>query len=40
MIIRCDDLDMMLDTIAGLVARGLSFEADASIFTIKLTGGY
>jgi len=29
-----------LDIVEELVHRGLTFEADASTFTIKLTGGF
>ena len=40
MTITCDTEDTFLDTLAGLVRRGLMFQADAGALTIKLTGGY
>ena len=40
MIIHARYLAQFLDLIEGLVQRGLTFEADASTFTIKLTGGF
>ena len=44
MTIYLDDFATYLDTIEGLVHRGLQFEsfhdADRQRFTIKLTGGY
>jgi len=40
MSIACDDLAQFLDTVAGLVARGLTFRADAGAFLIHLTGGF
>jgi hypothetical protein len=38
--ISCTDLRQFLNTIAGLVERGLRFEADADTLKITLTGGY
>lgn len=38
--ITCPDLNLFLNMISGLTMRGLTFEADAAEFTIKLTGGY
>lgn len=40
MIIKCHDLPAFLDTIEGLVHRGLTFDANASNLTITLLGGY
>lgn len=40
MIINCHGLDQFLDTIAGLVERGLTFDAFSDTFTIRLTGGF
>jgi len=40
MTIQCRDLSVFLDVCAGLVERGLTFEADADRMTIKLTGGF
>ena len=40
MIIYCDDIAQFLDTIEGLVRRGLTFKADFRTFNITLTGGF
>lgn len=40
MTIYCDNETEFLSAIHGLVMRGLTFEANAHTFTIKLTGGY
>lgn len=40
MTIDCPNLDSLLDCVAGLVMRGLTFKADASSLTITLTGDY
>lgn len=40
MTVECSNLDNFLDTVAGLVKRGLTFNADAEALTITLTGGY
>lgn len=40
MLIRCGTLAEFLDIIAGLVERGLTFNANASDCTIQLTGGF
>lgn len=40
MTIECPNLESLMDCVAGLVKRGLTFKADASILTITLTGGY
>lgn len=40
MTIQCDTRDEFLDTIHGLVLRGLTFKANASTFSIILLGGY
>jgi hypothetical protein len=40
MTITCETQRIFLDTIAGLVERGLGFEADAFNYTIKLTGAH
>ena len=40
MIIHCGDIAQFLDAIEGLVRRGLTFRADATQFSITLTGGY
>lgn len=39
-ITRCADLEQFLDLIAGLVKRGITFEANADRLTITLTGGF
>ena len=38
--IVCSSTEEFLDVIAGLVQRGLVFTADASTWTITLTGGF
>jgi hypothetical protein len=38
--IKAGTLVEFMDLVAGCVARGLTFEADASTLTIWLTGGY
>jgi len=40
MIIYCATMVEFLDTIQGLVERGLMFEAYADSLHIKLTGGF
>jgi hypothetical protein len=40
MIINCHGLTLFLDTIAGLVERGITFEAYSDSFMIRLTGGF
>lgn len=40
MTIICSDLDDFLDTIAGLVRRGLTFKGRQRDLTIELLGGY
>jgi len=40
MTISCNDLKDFLDTIAGLVERGLTFSANGSTLEIRLTGGF
>lgn len=40
MTIHCADIHEFLDTIRGLVERGLTFKAKAHSLTIELTGGY
>lgn len=40
MTIECIDLDEFIACIAGLVKKGLTFEANAYKLVIKLTGGY
>lgn len=38
--IECCTMTQFLNTIAGLVERGIRFEAHAESLTITLTGGY
>jgi len=38
--IECRSREEFLDVIEGLVHRGLVFTADASAWTITLTGGF
>lgn len=38
--IECRCREEFLDVIEGLVKRGLVFSADATTWTITLTGGY
>ena len=38
--IICTDPKQFFDTIAELVKRGLTFEADRDTLVIKLSGGY
>ena len=38
--IECSTLNEFLDTIEGLVKRGLTFHSKTSNLTIELTGGY
>ena len=40
MSIVCDSLEVFLDTVRGLVERGLTFDAQTDTLTIKLTGCY
>lgn len=40
MTIKCHDTDQFIETIEQLVHKGLGFEADATMMTIKLTGAY
>ncbi len=40
MTINCRDEEQFMDTIHGLVVRGLTFKADRDSYTITLTGGY
>lgn len=40
MTIFCPDIAAFLDTLQGLVQRGLTFKAYHSTLTIELTGGY
>lgn len=40
MTIECATITQFLDTVAGLVARGLGFKADVGSLTINLTGAY
>ena len=40
MTIECSSLDNFMDIVAGLVKRGLTFNADSEALTITLTGGY
>lgn len=40
MTISCTDLKDFLDTIAGLVERGLGFHANGSTLEIRLTGAF
>ena len=38
--IECDTLEQFLDTIEGLIKRGLTFQSKTNNLTIELTGGY
>lgn len=38
--IRCGDMAEFLDVIAGLVARGITFKADATMLIVTTTGGH
>jgi len=38
--IECDNLEQFLNTIEGLVKRGLMFNSCAHNLSITLTGGY
>jgi hypothetical protein len=38
--ITCTTMDQFLTCVAGMVRRGLTFEADADKRTITLTGGF
>ena len=38
--IQCESVSRFLEVIAGLVQKGLTFEADAETLVIRLTGGY
>jgi hypothetical protein len=40
MTIQCDTLENFLDTIEGLVKRGLTFQSSTASYTIVLLGGY
>lgn len=40
MTISCSCLERFLDTVQGLVTRGLTFKADADKMEIYLTGGF
>ena len=40
MIIECNTLTEFLDSIAGLVERGLTFHSNTKNLTINLTGGF
>jgi len=40
MTIKCHDEQSFLDTIRGLVERGLTFDANTANHEITLTGGY
>jgi hypothetical protein len=40
MTISCTCLERFLDTIDGLVSRGLTFKADADKMEVYLTGGF
>ena len=40
MTIICSTQVEFIDTIAGLVVKGLTFDADAQTLKIVLTGGY
>lgn len=38
--IYCKSMEKFVEVVAGLVSKGLTFEADADTYVIKLTGGY
>jgi hypothetical protein len=40
MLIRCADLDDLIAVCAGLVQKGVTFDACTRLLTITLTGGY
>jgi hypothetical protein len=40
MTISCYDMTEFLDVCAGLVERGITFEADCTTLEIQCTGGY
>lgn len=40
MYITCHTLEAFIETVAGLVAKGLTFKACTDTLTIKLTGGF
>lgn len=40
MSITCPDLYRFMDVILELTKRGITFKADATNFSIKLTGGF
>jgi hypothetical protein len=40
MTIECTDFEEFLNTIKGLVIRGLTFSANTNTMKITLTGGY
>ncbi|CAK6596207.1 unknown function [Klebsiella phage vB_Kpn_K12P1.1] len=40
MVITCKTFNDFMDTVEGLVKRGLTFNADGTSWTITLTGGY
>ena len=40
MLIHCNDREDFLETIDGLVRRGLTFKADGSTLEITLLGGF
>ena len=38
--IRCEDIEALTQVCAGLVERGITFEADTTTLTVVCTGGF
>ena len=38
--LECEKLEQLLDVVAGLIKRGLTFEVQMGNFKVYLTGGY
>ena len=38
--IRCEDIDAMTQVCAGLVERGIQFEANTTTLMVTCTGGF
>jgi hypothetical protein len=38
--IRCQDIEQLVEVCAGLVERGIQFEANATTLIVNCTGGF